>query len=200
MKAENVSFVGSFPSLEMAPKPDRPEYAFIGRSNVGKSSLINRLVGRRNIAHTSNKPGKTQLLNYYALGDYYIVDLPGYGYAKISKSKRRDWERMIRHFLTRRSTLATAFVLVDANIPPQKIDLEFINWMGEMHIPFVITFTKTDKSKAPEIDKNVRAFEKSLLETWSELPAVVYTSSKTGEGRDELMMYIDRLNRTLVDA
>ena len=145
---QEVRYVGSYPSISSCPKDERPEYAFIGRSNVGKSSLINMLLGRRALARVSKTPGKTQHLNFYMVdGAWYVVDLPGYGYARISKKKRHEWEKIIEGYLQKRRTLQCAFVLVDACVKPQLIDVEFINWMGKARIPFVIVYTKTDKLK-----------------------------------------------------
>ena len=197
MDFHNVTFIGSFPHEAKCPQDARPEYAFIGRSNVGKSSLINMLVGRNNLARVSNTPGKTQLLNFFLVNDrWYLVDLPGYGYARISKKKRQEWERMIAHYLQNRSNLQCAFVLVDSNVPPQPIDIEFINWLGEMHIPFVIAYTKTDrKKKGVDIEKNIAAIRQELLQHWHSLPQEFVTSANTSDGRAELLAFIEELNQ-----
>ena len=195
MQINYVDFKGSFPTESQCPKDEKPEYAFIGRSNVGKSSLINMLMGRKNLAHVSGKPGKTQYLNFYLIDDsWYIVDLPGYGYAKISKTKRKEWEKMIQSYLVKRHNLQCAFILIDCNIPPQKIDIEFINWMGAARIPFLIIFTKKDKSKAEVVTSNIEAFRKSLLENWENLPQQFITSANTGEGRNDILEFIEELN------
>ncbi|MFN7117676.1 MAG: ribosome biogenesis GTP-binding protein YihA/YsxC, partial [Saprospiraceae bacterium] len=156
MEVKSALYKGSFPSEAQAPRDGLPEYAFIGRSNVGKSSLINMLCQRKDLAHTSAKPGKTQMLNYYLINeDWYLVDLPGYGYAQISKTKRHQWERMTRGYLSKRETLQCAFVLIDANVAPQQSDVEFINQLGEMQLPFVICYTKTDRLKDEERQHNI---------------------------------------------
>ncbi|MCI5081428.1 MAG: ribosome biogenesis GTP-binding protein YihA/YsxC [Saprospiraceae bacterium] len=196
MEVQTAFFVGSFPTVTKCPTDQKPEYAFIGRSNVGKSSLINLLTNRNELARTSQKPGKTQSLNFYVINDgWYIVDLPGYGYAKISKTKRKEWERMIHGYLQRREWLQTAFVLIDANIEPQDIDIEFINWMGDARIPFSIIFTKADKSKPNEIDANIEAFQKKLMENWEELPPQFVTSARNKEGAEAILQYIDEINQ-----
>ena len=151
MEIKYADFVGSYPSLNQCPQSRQPEYAFIGRSNVGKSSLINMITGRKGLAKVSNTPGKTQFINYFQInGNWHLVDLPGYGYARISKSKRAAWEKMIANYLQNRANLVCTFVLLDAYIPPQPIDMEFINWLGEIQIPFVIVYTKTDRIRGGE--------------------------------------------------
>lgn len=194
MKIQGVEYRGSFPNVSKCPKDDRPEFAFIGRSNVGKSSLINALTGRKEVAHTSKKPGKTQLINYFLVNhDWYLVDLPGYGYAKISKKKRREWEKMIESYLVKRQSLQCAMVLIDANIAPQSIDIEFINWLGERRIPFVLIYTKTDKSKPHEIEDNIKAIQDELLKFWHQLPQEFVSSSQEGKGIDEILNFIDEV-------
>lgn len=194
-KIKYTDFIGSFPQHSIAPKDGKPEFAFIGRSNVGKSSLINALIERKALAHVSGKPGKTQSLNYYLVnGEWYLVDLPGYGYARISKSQRLKWEKMIHSYLKQRDTLVCAFVLIDANIPPQEKDIDFINSLGEMRVPFSIAFTKTDKSKKPEIvTANIEAFKTRLLQDWDAMPQQFVTSANKGTGREELLQYIFQL-------
>lgn len=188
-------FVGSFPNERLCPKDSKPEYAFIGRSNVGKSSLINMLCDRKDLAKVSNKPGKTQMLNYFLVDkEWYLVDLPGYGYAKISKKKRFEWEKMIEGYLLKRQTLGCAFVLIDLNVPPQEIDIEFINWMGKMQVPYVIVFTKTDRLKKNELNKNLAAFQKELHKYWNELPEQFLTSSTKRTGQEELLQFIQEIN------
>ena len=177
--------------MGLCPKGDLPEFAFIGRSNVGKSSLINMLCGRKELVHTSKKPGKTQMINYFLIdGSWHLVDLPGYGYAHVSKQKRKDWERMIQDYLVKRTPLQCAMVLVDANIPPQKIDVEFINWLGGMHIPFVIIYTKTDRLKPSELEDNIASIREELLQYWNELPRQFVTSANSGAGKEELLSFI----------
>ncbi|AEE53908.1 ribosome biogenesis GTP-binding protein YihA/YsxC [Haliscomenobacter hydrossis] len=189
-----AEFKGSFPSIGQCPKEEWPEFAFIGRSNVGKSSLINMLCDKKELAHTSQKPGKTQLLNYYLINQqWYIVDLPGYGYAKISQSKRKEWRKMIQDYLVKRPSLCCAFVLVDSNIKPQEKDIEFINWLGEMHIPFVLVFTKTDRLKPQDIEENIKLMQEKLLEYWNELPQQFFTSASKRVGRTEILDYIEGL-------
>ena len=188
-------FVGSFPNERLCPKDNKPEYAFIGRSNVGKSSLINMLCNRKDLAKVSNKPGKTQMINYFLVDkEWYLVDLPGYGYAKISKKKRHEWEKMIEGYLLKRQTLGCAFVLIDLNVPPQSIDIEFINWMGKMQVPYVIVFTKTDRLKKNELNKNLKAFRDELHKYWNELPIQFFTSSTKRTGQDELLQFIREIN------
>ncbi len=190
-----VEYVGSFPRENACPKPVMPEYAFIGRSNVGKSSLINMLTERRELARVSKKPGKTQHLNFYLVNkSWYIVDLPGYGYAHTSKRKRADWEKMIEGYLIKRKSLQCAFVLLDANIPPQQIDLEFMNWMGKLQIPFVICYTKADRLKPMALERNVEAIQAELHKYWNELPQQFITSSNKREGRDEIMAFVKQVN------
>ena len=168
-----------------------PEFAFIGRSNVGKSSLINMLCMNGNLAKTSATPGKTRLINHYRINEsWYLVDLPGYGYAKVSKGTRRDFEKTLFNYLCKRENLYCVFVLIDSRIPPQANDLEFISRLGELQIPFAIVFTKTDKTTQKQLNDNTRAFKNELLKTWEELPACFYTSSTTKRGREEIIEFI----------
>ncbi|MCB0566933.1 MAG: YihA family ribosome biogenesis GTP-binding protein [Phaeodactylibacter sp.] len=195
MDIKHTAFAGSYPSEPQCPTDGKPEYAFIGRSNVGKSSLVNMLTGRKNIAHISRTPGKTQLINYYLVnGEWYLVDLPGYGYARISKSKRREWRRMIEGYLQKRQTLQCAFILLDANVPPQQIDIDFINWLGKAAIPFVIVYTKTDRLKPEELEANVREIQQALLEHWNELPQQFITSAVKNEGQEGILQFISEVN------
>ncbi len=191
MDIKEVYFVGSYDRESACPRTDKPEFAFIGRSNVGKSSLINMLTGRTSLARVSKQPGKTQLLNYFNVDDqWYLVDLPGYGYAKISKKKRAAWEKMIERYLVTRENLVTAFVLLDSRIPLQDIDLEFINWLGDRNIPFNIIYTKLDKLKQSQIKGNIERIERALLQYWNELPARFISSAKKGTGRDKILQFI----------
>jgi len=191
MEQLNVEYIGSYPSEKKCPQAKYPEFAFIGRSNVGKSSLINMLCGRKNIARVSNTPGKTQLLNFFKVNqDWYLVDLPGYGYAKVSKKLRGKWQGMIGEYLKNRSSLSCTFVLLDSRHPLQDIDLEFINWLGENAIAFVIVYTKTDKLKPNDIEKNIAIIREELLQYWEELPQQFITSAKTKEGKEELLTFI----------
>lgn len=168
-----------------------PEYAFIGRSNVGKSSLINRLFERKNLARISSTPGKTRLINHFLVNnEWYLVDLPGYGYARISKKERDKWEVMIHSYLTQRQNLVNTFVLIDSRIEPKKSDLDFINWFGEQELPFTIVFTKTDKLTANAMASNIAAFKAKLSEEWDELPTMFVTSAESGRGRDEILNFI----------
>lgn len=181
--------------FDKLPKGNLPEYAFIGRSNVGKSSLINMLVQRRGLAKTSSVPGKTVAINHFVVNDaWYLVDLPGYGYAQHSKKTREQWRIMINNYILRRRNLVTTFVLVDSRIEPQNNDLGFMEWMGENRVPFCIVFTKTDKVSKVELERNVEAFKARLLEEWEDLPPMFITSSETGLGRDEILDYIEAQN------
>lgn len=181
--------------FDKLPKGNLPEYAFIGRSNVGKSSLINMLVQRRGLAKTSSVPGKTVAINHFVVNDaWYLVDLPGYGYAQHSKKTREQWRIMINNYILRRRNLVTTFVLVDSRIEPQNNDLGFMEWMGENRVPFCVVFTKTDKVSKAELERNVEAFKARLLEEWEDLPPMFITSSETGLGRDEILDYIEAQN------
>jgi len=196
MQIKQAEFMVSNADPNKCPKPDRPEYAFIGRSNVGKSSLINMLTERHHLAKTSQTPGKTQLINHFLIDkQWYLVDLPGYGFAKAPKAEREKWEKMITTYLTTRPNLVCTFVLVDGKIPPQAIDLEFMDRLGERRIPFVIVFTKTEKIGTSAIRQVVKQYERKLLETWEEVPEMFVTSSVDGRGRDEILEYISSLNK-----
>ncbi|MBL7799663.1 MAG: YihA family ribosome biogenesis GTP-binding protein [Chitinophagales bacterium] len=199
MKIETASYFGSFVDVEKCPKEIVPEYAFIGRSNVGKSSLINYLTEKKADAKVSGSPGKTRTINYFAINTnkWYLVDLPGYGYARTSKSTREDWDKFIRTYLRKRGQLINLFVLVDTRIPPQKIDLEFIEWLGEHQIAFSIVFTKNDKPKSLNNLNNRKAFENELLKSWEELPNIFLTSSASNLGRAEILAFIDQCNQTI---
>ncbi|MFY7828663.1 MAG: ribosome biogenesis GTP-binding protein YihA/YsxC [Flectobacillus sp.] len=195
MKINQASFLMSNSTYQQCPKPDKPEYAFIGRSNVGKSSLINSIVQRKNLAKTSQTPGKTQLINHFFINaNWYLVDLPGYGYAKVSKVEREKFEKMINEYLTLRTNLVCTFVLIDVRHEPQKVDVEFMQKLGENGIPFCIVFTKADKLSNTAVNKNIATYEQIMLETWEEMPQYFVTSSVNGTGREEILAYIDELN------
>ena len=186
--------------IDRLPNDNIPEYAFIGRSNVGKSSLINMLVQRRGLAKTSSVPGKTVAINHFVVNDaWYLVDLPGYGYAQHSKKLRDAWRIMINNYITQRRNLVTTFVLVDSRIEPQNNDLGFMEWLGENQVPFCIVFTKADKVSKAELDKNVEAFKARLSEEWEELPPIFITSSEKKQGRDEVLDYIEQQNAVVAD-
>ncbi|MBR3572421.1 MAG: YihA family ribosome biogenesis GTP-binding protein [Bacteroidales bacterium] len=195
MIVKSAEYVQSVTDWKKCPSPTLPEYAFIGRSNVGKSSLINMLVRNNKLAKTSSKPGKTQTINHFLINkDWYLVDLPGYGYASISKAMREKWQKMINDYLVCRENLQLVFVLVDSRLEPQKIDIDFINGLGESGVAFSIIFTKTDKLSASKVQGNVQRFKNKLMETWEELPFMLLTSSETGKGRDEVLQYIEEIN------
>lgn len=197
MKVQSAEFVISNTEVSKCPSDGLPEYAFIGRSNVGKSSLINMLTGNKKLAKTSGKPGKTQLINHFIInGNWYLVDLPGYGYAKTSKSNRAKWEQFISEYLTQRDTLTNIFVLLDSRLEPQKIDLEFMNWCGEKGLPFSMVFTKIDKLSSSALQKNLARYKKEMLKYWEELPPVFTTSSISSYGQEKILNYIDQINAT----
>lgn len=182
--------------INKCPDGTKHEYAFIGRSNVGKSSLINMLTGRKNLAMTSATPGKTMLINHFLINDsWYIVDLPGYGYAQRSKADRARLEKIIKSYILGRKQMTNLFLLIDSRHKPQKIDLEFMEFLGENGVPFSIVFTKKDKLSKKESEKNIAAYCTQLLEQWEELPPIFVTSSETGEGREEILNYIEQLNQ-----
>lgn len=196
MEIKDAKYVISSPNVEKCPALGVPEYAFIGRSNVGKSSLINMLTRRKGLAKTSQKPGKTLLINHFSVnnGDFYIVDLPGYGYAARGKEQRAEFRNMIEGYVLRREHMTLLFVLIDIRHEPQKIDLEFINWLGENGVPFALVFTKADKLGPNAGMARVEAYKKELLKTWDELPPVFVTSSEKGTGRDEILHFIEEIN------
>ncbi len=191
MQIHKVYFCGSFPSYNQTPDDGKPEFAFIGRSNVGKSSLINMLTNRKTLAKVSNTPGKTQLINYFMINEsWYLVDLPGYGYAKLSKTKRKEFRNMIESYLVRKQSIVCTFVLIDSRHDLQDIDLEFLNWCGTARIPICLIFTKMDKLRPREREKNIKRLKDSLLEYWEELPTNFNSSSETAEGRDNILEFI----------
>lgn len=198
MLIRSAEFVISNSDVRKCPAPILPEFAFIGRSNVGKSSLINALANQKSLAKTSGKPGKTQLINHFLINKkWYLVDLPGYGYAKTSKSKRKKWEAFIEEYLLTRENLYTTFILLDSRLEPQKIDLEFMSWCGENQLPFSMVFTKTDKLSNVELQKNLAAYKREMLKYWEEMPPMFTTSSVSGQGREELLNYIQELIDTV---
>ncbi len=195
MKIKSAEFVMSNSNVMKAPKDRIPEYAFIGRSNVGKSSLINMLMARKSLAKTSGTPGKTQLINHFKVNDnWFLVDLPGYGYAKVSKKKRVIFQRFIENYFKEREQLVCTFVLVDSRLDPQKIDLDFMRFLGENRIPFCIVFTKADKLGSSKLNKQVLSYKRKLLLSWEEVPMSFITSSSSGLGRDEFLQFIQDLN------
>lgn len=197
-----AEFVISSPDVMQCPKSTLPEYAFIGRSNVGKSSLINMLTHNPKLAKTSQKPGKTLLINHFYIESnqpWHIVDLPGYGYARASQNQRDNLRRMIERYCLLREQLCNLFVLVDSRLEPQKIDLEFMNWLGEQQIPFSIVFTKADKLGRERLKENVEAYKQVLMETWEELPPIFITSSEKNQGGEEIVNYIEEINQSLAN-
>ena len=198
MEIKTSTFATSSPTLDSCPKDFKPEYAFIGRSNVGKSSLINMLCNHKGLAKTSSTPGKTLLINHFLINhEWYLVDLPGYGFAKRSKSVQQKIQNMINSYLLLRQQLANVFVLIDIRLEPQAIDREFINWLGQSSIPFSIVFTKADKLSNMKAQESVRRFMDTLKEEWEELPPYFVTSSEKRAGRDELLGYIDSINKDI---
>ena len=198
MEIKTAEFTVSAPMVSMCPQDMKPEYAFIGRSNVGKSSLINMLTNHKKLAKTSSTPGKTLLINHFIINrEWYLVDLPGYGFAKRSKKEIARLDQMIRGYILQREQLVNVFVLVDVRLEPQAIDLEFINWLGESSVPFAIVFTKADKLTQNKAAQNVEAYKRKLSEVWEELPPIFLTSSESRKGRDELLQYIENINHSL---
>ncbi len=198
MIIKSAEFVISNTDWRRLPNDGRPEFAFIGRSNVGKSSLINMLTGRKALAMTSSTPGKTLLINHFLINDsWYVVDLPGYGYARRSKKAVEELQRIISSYILRREALTNLFVLIDSRLEPQRIDLQFITWLGENGIPFSILFTKADKTRTMQLQRNVDAFLNKLREEWEELPPYFITSSARGTGREEVLQYIEDVIQSL---
>ncbi|MEQ6125299.1 ribosome biogenesis GTP-binding protein YihA/YsxC [Pseudotenacibaculum sp. MALMAid0570] len=195
MKIKSAEFIISNTDVSKCPKDRLPEYAFIGRSNVGKSSLINMLMSRKDLAKISGKPGKTQLINHFKINDsWFLVDLPGYGYAQVSKKKRQKFQSFIEDYFLKREQLVCTFVLVDSRHDPQKIDLEFMHFLGENQIPFCIVFTKADKLGSSKLNKQIVSYKKKLLHTWEEVPTSFITSSSTGFGREEFLQFVEGVN------
>lgn len=196
MNINSAEFIISNTDYKKCPEPVMPEYAFIGRSNVGKSSLINMLTNRSKLAKTSEKPGKTQLINHFLINkEWYLVDLPGYGYASVSKDRRAEFEKLITGYILNRPNLMCLFVLVDSRHPVQEIDAEFMEWLGENEVPFVIVFTKADKQGKVKLRENIEAYKAKLLEKWEELPQIFITSAEKKEGRDEILNFIEEANK-----
>lgn len=197
MVIKSAEFVVSNSDVAKCPKSSLPEYAFIGRSNVGKSSLINMLTGRKSLAKTSGKPGKTQLINHFLINkNWHLVDLPGYGYARVSKRDKKTFQKFITQYFSHREQLVTGFVLVDIRHRPQPIDLEFMQWLGENGIPFSIIFTKADKLKPKAIERHVDDYKNQMLKFWEDMPNYFITSSSSGMGKDDVLGYIEELNKT----
>ena len=199
MIIKSAEFVISNTDVKKCPASSLPEYAFIGRSNVGKSSLINMLTQRKGLAMTSQKPGKTQLINHFLINnEWHLVDLPGYGFARVCQSNRERLKSIIEDYILEREQLTNLFILLDCRHEPQKIDLEFIEWAGENGVPFALVFTKADKLSKGKLASNIEAYKQTLLESWEELPPIFITSSEAKEGRDELLNYIEDINKTII--
>ena len=200
MKIKSADFVISNTDIDKCPKERIPEYAFIGRSNVGKSSLINMLTGRKSLAKTSGKPGKTQLINHFKINDnWFLVDLPGYGYAKVSKKNRSIFAKFIYEYLEKRENLICTFVLVDSRHEPQKIDMLFMQWLGQNQIPFVIIFTKMDKLSSSQLNKNITKYKTEMLKSWEDIPQTFRSSAESGLGKSEILKFIEHTNTSVKD-
>ena len=198
MNITSAEFICSNTRVDLCPQEQIPEYAFIGRSNVGKSSLINMLVERKKLAKTSSTPGKTRLINHFKINnEWFLADLPGYGYAKVSKKERESFAKMIEKYATQRSNLVCFFVLIDARIPPQQLDLDFIEWLGDSNLPFVIVLTKIDKVNQRVKSKNLELLKAELSQSWDELPMIFETSAEKGTGKEQVMDFIDNTNKKL---
>lgn len=196
MEVKEARFVMSNTDVEKCPAPDRPEYAFIGRSNVGKSSLINMITNKKGLAKTSGKPGKTRLINHFLINkEWYLVDLPGYGYAQVPKAERLKWEKFLRKYILQRENLYCLFVLIDSRHEAQKVDLEFMEWLGVSGIPFSLIFTKTDKLKSSELEQKLKSYEAKMFETWETMPGYFISSSEKGLGKAEILEFIESLNK-----
>ncbi|WP_037319340.1 ribosome biogenesis GTP-binding protein YihA/YsxC [Salegentibacter sp. Hel_I_6] len=198
MKIKSAEFVVSNTRVDLCPDSKLPEYAFIGRSNVGKSSLINMLTDRKTLAKTSAKPGKTQLINHFLINkNWHLVDLPGYGYAKVSKTTKRTFQKFITKYFELRAQMICAFVLIDSRHEPQPIDMEFMQWLGENNVPFCIIFTKADKLKPKPLERNINFYREKMLESWEEMPQYFISSANTKLGQDEILEYIETINEEL---
>lgn len=197
MEIKTATFISSFTSLKKLPAPHKPEYAFIGRSNVGKSSLINYFCGRNKLAKVSNTPGKTQTINHFLINEeWYLVDLPGYGYAKVSRSLREEWQGFIYDYFRKRSSLVCIFVLIDSRHKPLKSDIEFMYWLGTNGLPFAIIFTKTDKLKPKEVEDNFEIYKTELKKYWKKLPDLFLTSSEKKKGKEEILGFVEKYNKS----
>lgn len=195
MEIKEARFVVSNTDVNKCPEPNKPEYAFIGRSNVGKSSLINKLTNKKSLAKTSGKPGKTRLINHFLINnEWYLVDLPGYGFAKVPINERKKWEQFLKRYILKRENLYCLFVLIDSRHEPQKADLDFMEWLGISEIPFSIIFTKTDKLKQDELGNNLKNYEKKMFEKWEVMPGYFISSAETGAGTDEILDFIESVN------
>ena len=200
MKIKSADFVVSNTDINKCPKEHIPEYAFIGRSNVGKSSLINMLTGRKSLAKTSGKPGKTKLINHFKINDnWFLVDLPGYGYARVSKKNRSIFAKFIYEYLEKRENLICTFVLIDSRHEPQKIDMEFMEWLGQNQIPFVIIFTKMDKLSSSQLNKNLTKYKIEMLKKWENIPQIFRSSALSGLGKSEILKFIEQTNTSVKD-
>ena len=198
MKIKSAEFVISNSDVSKCPETKLPEYAFIGRSNVGKSSLINALTNRKDLAKTSGRPGKTQLINHFLINQsWFLVDLPGYGYARVSKSAKKTFQKFITQYFEKREQMLCAFVLIDSRHKPQAIDMEFMTWLGEHQIPFCIIFTKADKLKPKALERNIQNYQEEMLQVWEEMPQYFVTSSANGLGSEEVLGYIQNINDNL---
>lgn len=195
MKIKSAEFVISNTKMTNMPEAKLPEYAFIGRSNVGKSSLINMLTGKKDLAKTSQTPGKTQLINHFIINEnWFLVDLPGFGYARVSKSTKTSWEGFIKNYLEKRDNLQCVMVLIDSRLSPQKIDIEFVNWLGKKGIPFILVFTKADKQSKQKTLNNIQLFKKEMNKYWDEIPQQFITSAEDKTGKEELLAFIQEIN------
>ncbi|MCY2686086.1 ribosome biogenesis GTP-binding protein YihA/YsxC [Salinimicrobium sp. TH3] len=199
MKIKSAEFVISNSDVSKCPETRLPEYAFIGRSNVGKSSLINALTNRKDLAKTSGRPGKTQLINHFLINQsWYLVDLPGYGYARVSKTAKKTFQKFITQYFEKREQMICAFVLIDSRHKPQPIDMEFMSWLGEHQVPFCIIFTKADKMKPKALERNINDYQAEMLKTWTEMPQFFVTSSANGMGSEDVLNYIQNINDNLL--
>ncbi len=199
MKIKSAEFVISNSDVSKCPETRLPEYAFIGRSNVGKSSLINALTNRKDLAKTSGRPGKTQLINHFLINQsWYLVDLPGYGYARVSKTAKKTFQKFITQYFEKREQMICAFVLIDSRHKPQPIDMEFMSWLGEHQVPFCIIFTKADKMKPKALERNINDYQAEMLKTWTEMPQFFVTSSANGMGSEDVLNYIQSINDNLL--